>query len=175
MLDRRTLLKFFPLAALLERIVASLRAKKATRHPTADDVQWWIGYLDSREIALKRWTNLDADGHVIPLSGGWHVIKGTRYLKSIGVRDLLPLARIEQLQTFVLNQYGADDAAAIYHLLLDRLWDETWWISNQVDKAAIWRAERRTESSEEAERRFNLPPGSLRRSAATQRQAHTPR
>jgi hypothetical protein len=136
MLDRRTLLKFFPLAALLERIIASIRNKTATRHPTADDVQWWIGYLDSREIKLMRWVNIDADGHPIPLSGGWHVIQGTRYLKSIGVRDLLPLARIEQLQTFVLNQYGADNAAAIYHLLLARLHDETWWIAKQVNDAA---------------------------------------
>jgi hypothetical protein len=33
MLDRRTLLKFFPLAALLERIIASLRAKPAVVQP----------------------------------------------------------------------------------------------------------------------------------------------
>lgn len=38
-----------------------------------------------------------------------------------------------------------------------------------------WLAERHTERIVDVERRFNLPPGSLRRSAETQRRAHTDR
>ena len=89
MLDRRTLLKFFPLAALLERLYRAFSTKPAVVQPFVD--------------------NLLPDEDVIDVDTG------------------------------------------------------------------RWIARRETMSIEEAERRFNLPPGFLRRSAATQRQARTPR
>jgi hypothetical protein len=50
MLDRRALLKFFPLAALLERLYRAFSTKPdVVKKPTAEDVERWMAYFAARE------------------------------------------------------------------------------------------------------------------------------